>query len=68
MDAAQPNDLHPKAHDFVLADLVAEPLKALADTLDTETATLTGDIADERLSEALVKLPLARFGKSWTSP
>jgi len=48
---------------LVLSDLVAEPLKNLADTLETETATLTGDIADERLSEALVKLALARFRK-----
>ena len=48
---------------LVLSDLVAEPLKDLADTLETETATLTGDIADERLSDALVKLALARFGK-----
>ena len=52
---------------LVLSDLVAEPLKDLADTLETETATLTGDIADERLSEALVNL-LWRVSESWTSP
>jgi len=48
---------------LVLSDLVAEPLEELAATLETETATLAGDIADERLSGSLVKLALAHFGR-----
>ena len=42
---------------LVLSDLVAEPLKDLADTLETETATLTGDTpmnACQRRSSSLL--------------
>lgn len=48
---------------LVLSDLDAEALAALADSLDAETATLAGDIADEALSEELVQLAKARFGR-----
>jgi NAD(P)-dependent dehydrogenase (short-subunit alcohol dehydrogenase family) len=48
---------------LVLSDLEAGPLESLAASLDAETATLAGDIADEDLSEALVKLAVSRFGR-----
>ena len=47
---------------LVLSDLDAEALEAFAATLDAETATLAGDIADEALSEGLARLALSRFG------
>ena len=48
---------------LVLSDLDVGPLEGLASSLDTECATLTGDIADETLSKSLVDLALTRFGK-----
>ncbi len=48
---------------LVLSDLEAAPLEELAASLQTETATLAGDIADENLSESLVELAVKRFGK-----
>lgn len=48
---------------LVLSDLDAEKLEAFAVTLDAETATLAGDIADEALSEKLVHLATERFGR-----
>ncbi|WP_309084754.1 SDR family NAD(P)-dependent oxidoreductase [Chelativorans sp.] len=47
---------------LVLSDLKEEPLTSLAETLNTETAILAGDIADEALSEQLVSLAQERFG------
>jgi NAD(P)-dependent dehydrogenase (short-subunit alcohol dehydrogenase family) len=48
---------------LVLSDINAAKLEAFAATLDAGTATLAGDIADEALSENLVKLALDRFGR-----
>jgi NAD(P)-dependent dehydrogenase (short-subunit alcohol dehydrogenase family) len=48
---------------LVLSDLEAGPLEELAASLQAETAMLAGDIADENLSESLVKLAVERFGK-----
>ena len=48
---------------LVLSDLDAEALAALAATLPAETASLAGDISDEALSEDLVALAVARFGR-----
>lgn len=48
---------------LVLSDLNAEKLDAFAATLGGDCATLAGDIADEALSEKLVKLALDRFGR-----
>jgi len=48
---------------LVLSDIHAERLDAFAKTLDAETATLAGDIADEALSGDLVKLAADRFGR-----
>lgn len=48
---------------LVLSDLEAGPLEEFAASLSAETATLVGDIADEALSEGLVKLAVKRFGK-----
>jgi NAD(P)-dependent dehydrogenase (short-subunit alcohol dehydrogenase family) len=48
---------------LVLSDLDAGPLEELAASLDAETATLAGDIADEELSESLVTLAVKRFGR-----
>jgi NAD(P)-dependent dehydrogenase (short-subunit alcohol dehydrogenase family) len=48
---------------LVLSDLDQKKLESLAASLDTETATLAGDITDEELSESLVKLAIARFGR-----
>jgi NAD(P)-dependent dehydrogenase (short-subunit alcohol dehydrogenase family) len=47
---------------LVLSDLETGPLEELAASLEAETATLAGDIADENLSESLVKLAVERFG------
>ncbi|WEX10200.1 SDR family oxidoreductase [Chelativorans sp. AA-79] len=47
---------------LVLSDLKEEPLRELADSLETETAILAGDIAEEVLSENLVALAQERFG------
>ncbi|TKT77575.1 SDR family NAD(P)-dependent oxidoreductase [Aquamicrobium sp. LC103] len=46
---------------LVLSDINAEALEGMASTLDAETATLAGDIAEESLSESLVALALDRF-------
>jgi NAD(P)-dependent dehydrogenase (short-subunit alcohol dehydrogenase family) len=48
---------------LVLSDLQTEPLEALASSLETETATLAGDIAGEELSRDLVALARERFGR-----
>jgi len=48
---------------LVLSDLDAERLNAKAAGLNAETATLAGDVADESLSEGLVKLAMDRFGR-----
>jgi NAD(P)-dependent dehydrogenase (short-subunit alcohol dehydrogenase family) len=47
---------------LVLSDLERGPLEDLAASLDAENAILAGDIADETLSESLVKLAVDRFG------
>ena len=47
---------------LVLSDINATRLEACAAALDAEVAALTGDIADESLSERLVALALERFG------
>ena len=47
---------------LVLSDLDPVRLDETAATLDAETATLAGDISDEKLSEGLVALALSRFG------
>lgn len=47
---------------LVLSDMREGPLGEFAATLPAQTATLAGDISDERLSEALVALALDRFG------
>ncbi len=48
---------------LVLSDIDAERLTAFAAGIDGESATLAGDIADEALSEDLVRLALKRFGR-----
>lgn len=48
---------------LILSDLDDTALAGLAATLDTETAILAGNIADEALSEALVVLAIERFGR-----
>ena len=48
---------------LVLTDLENGPLEELSASLDTQSATLAGDIADETLSEALVSLAVSRFGR-----
>lgn len=47
---------------LVLSDIREEPLRTLAAKLPAETAILSGDIAEESLSERLVALSLERFG------
>lgn len=47
---------------LVLSDMNTETLEEFAATLGAETATLAGDVADETLSENLVKLAIDRFG------
>jgi len=48
---------------LILSDLDGDALRNLAGSLDAETATLAGNVADETLSEALVKLAVERFGR-----
>ena len=48
---------------LILSDIDRAALERFAATLGTETATLAGNIADEDLSEALVKLAVDRFGR-----
>jgi NAD(P)-dependent dehydrogenase (short-subunit alcohol dehydrogenase family) len=48
---------------LVLSDLKAEPLDALAASLDSEVAVLAGDVAQEDHSRDLVALALDRFGR-----
>ncbi|UUP16909.1 SDR family NAD(P)-dependent oxidoreductase [Nitratireductor thuwali] len=48
---------------LVLSDLDAQRLEQMAAALDAQTATLAGDITNESLSEQLVALALARFGR-----
>ncbi|AGB44334.1 dehydrogenase of unknown specificity, short-chain alcohol dehydrogenase like protein [Mesorhizobium australicum WSM2073] len=48
---------------LVLSDLDETALMSFAETLDTETAMLAGNIAEEALSEALVALALEKFGR-----
>jgi NAD(P)-dependent dehydrogenase (short-subunit alcohol dehydrogenase family) len=47
---------------LVLSDINADGLEEFANSLDAETATLAGDISDEKLSEDLVALAMSRFG------
>jgi NAD(P)-dependent dehydrogenase (short-subunit alcohol dehydrogenase family) len=47
---------------LVLSDMDQARLDEFAAGLETETATLAGDIADESLSEKLVALAVSRFG------
>lgn len=47
---------------LVLSDIDEGELERLAARLETETALLAGDIANEKLSEDLVALALSRFG------
>lgn len=51
-----------KGAKLVLSDLDAAALDTLAAGLDTDTATLAGDVSDEALSRDLVALALSRFG------
>ncbi|RWE32317.1 SDR family oxidoreductase [Mesorhizobium sp.] len=48
---------------LVLSDLDEAALGDFAATLDADTAILAGNIADEKLSEDLVKLAVQRFGR-----
>lgn len=48
---------------LILSDIDDVALAHFASTLDAETAVLAGNIADEALSEALVKLAVDRFGR-----
>jgi NAD(P)-dependent dehydrogenase (short-subunit alcohol dehydrogenase family) len=48
---------------LVLSDVDQASLDELAASLDAETATLAGDVADERHSEKLVSLAVKRFGR-----
>ena len=48
---------------LVLSDIDQAALENLADTLDTETTILAGNIADEAVSEALVALAVEKFGR-----
>ncbi|MEP6564521.1 MAG: SDR family oxidoreductase [Mesorhizobium sp.] len=48
---------------LVLSDMDHAALESLAATLDTETALLAGNIADEAVSEALVALAVEKFGR-----
>lgn len=47
---------------LVLSDIDAQKLEDLAGSLEAETATLAGDVSDEKLSEDLVSLAISRFG------
>lgn len=48
---------------LVLSDLDDARLKAFAEALPAQTATLSGDVSDERLHKELVKLAVSRFGR-----
>jgi NAD(P)-dependent dehydrogenase (short-subunit alcohol dehydrogenase family) len=48
---------------LILSDIDADRLTAFAAGIDGESVTLAGDIADEALSEDLVRLALTRFGR-----
>ena len=48
---------------LVLSDMDHAALESLAATLNTETAILAGNIADEAVSEALVALAVEKFGR-----
>ena len=48
---------------LVLSDLDEQALAAFAGTLQAETALLAGNIADEKLSEDLVRLAVEKFGR-----
>lgn len=48
---------------LVLSDVDGDRLTTAAAALDAECATLVGDIAEEQLSEDLVKLAKTRFGR-----
>jgi len=48
---------------LVLSDLDEAALADFAAALDAETALLAGDIADEKLSQDLVKLAVQKFGR-----
>jgi len=48
---------------LVLSDIDDKALADLAGSLQTETAILAGNIADEKLSEDLVKLAAEKFGR-----
>lgn len=48
---------------LVLSDIDERALADLAATLPSETATLAGNIADEKLSEDLVGLAVEKFGR-----
>ena len=48
---------------LVLSDMDAARLEQFASSLDADTATLSGDVSDEGLSEGLVALSLSRFGR-----
>lgn len=48
---------------LVLSDVEEAPLRELAGSLGTETAVLSGDVAEEELSEKLVGLAVERFGR-----
>ena len=48
---------------LVLSDIDPARLDETASSLDADTATLAGDVADEALSEKLVALAVERFGR-----
>lgn len=48
---------------LVLSDIDEGRLAAMAATIETDVATLAGDITDETLSQALVALAFERFGR-----
>ena len=48
---------------LVLSDIDEKALAELAGSLQAETAILAGNIADEKLSEDLVRLAAEKFGR-----
>lgn len=48
---------------LILSDFNGDQLSVFAAALDAESATLAGDIADESLSEELVRMAMERFGR-----